>query len=187
MKNIFDILTEYGIEVPEDQKEAFGKAVLDNYRTIADYEKAVTARDTYKASLDEVNGQLEGFKDVNVDDLKNQIASLQKDLKDKDDEFASQLAERDFSDAIESAIREAGGRNAKAIKAILDLDALRSSKNQADDIKKALDGVKESDAYLFGQNEPINNGVRGTGSQGGKVEDMSSIRALMGLPAEKER
>ena len=76
MKNIFDILTEYGIEVPEDQKEAFGKAVLDNYRTIADYEKAVTARDTYKASLDEVNGQLEGFKDVNVDDLKNQIASL---------------------------------------------------------------------------------------------------------------
>ena len=37
------------------------------------------------------------------------------------------------------------------------------------------------------QNEPINNGVRGTGSQGGKAEDMSSIRALMGLPVEKEK
>ena len=32
MKNIYEILKSYGIEIPEDKKEAFGKEVLENNR-----------------------------------------------------------------------------------------------------------------------------------------------------------
>ena len=39
MKNIFDIMKEFGIEVPEDHKKDFEKAVLENYKTMADYDK----------------------------------------------------------------------------------------------------------------------------------------------------
>ena len=39
MKNIFEILKEYGLEVPEDKKKDFEKAVLENYKTVSDYEK----------------------------------------------------------------------------------------------------------------------------------------------------
>lgn len=38
MKNIFEIMKEYGLEVPEDKKKDFEKAVLDNYKTVSDYE-----------------------------------------------------------------------------------------------------------------------------------------------------
>lgn len=56
------------------------------------------------------------------------------------------------------------------------------------DINKALEDVKKSDGYLFGKNEPINNVVGGTGGNGGADiggDDVSAIRAAMGLPEKK--
>lgn len=54
MKNIFEILKEYGLEVPEDKKKDFEKAVLENYKTVTDYdnqtEKLNKANETIKAT-----------------------------------------------------------------------------------------------------------------------------------------
>ena len=36
MKNIFEIMKDYGLEVPEDKKKDFEKAVLENYKTAAE-------------------------------------------------------------------------------------------------------------------------------------------------------
>lgn len=190
MKNIYEILKDYGLEIPEDKKAEFDKAWKENYRTKAEYDKAVEQRDAHKSSLDEVNEKLKEFEGVDVADLKGQITKLQGDLKAKDDEYTAKEAERTFSESVKAAIKEAGGRNDKAIMALLDMDALRQSKNQSEDIKKALEAAEESDAYLFGVDEPINNavgltnGARGKGNGGNN--DMSAIRAAMGLPAEQK-
>ena len=48
--------------------------------------------------------------------------------------------------------------------------------------------MKKSDGYLFGANEPINNAVGGTSGDGGADiggEDMSVLRAAMGLSEKK--
>ncbi len=39
MKNIFKIMKDYGLNVPENQKKDFEKTVLENYKTIADYDR----------------------------------------------------------------------------------------------------------------------------------------------------
>lgn len=186
MKGIYEILAEFGLEVPEDKKADFDKAWKANYRTKAEYDRAVDQRDTYKTSLDEVNEKLNVFKDVDVDDLKNQIENLKGDLSKKDAEYAAKEADRVFNDTMKEAIRAAGGRNAKAVMALLDIDALKESKNQGEDIKKALEEAKESDAYLFGTDEPFLNPVGPTGGMGGGNDNIASIRAAMGLPAEKK-
>lgn len=188
MKNIYEILKEYGLEVPEDKKADFDKAWKENYRTISDYDKVVSQRDNYKTSLDDVNAQLEEFKDVDVKDLQGQIIKLQGDLKAKDDEYAAKEADRMFMDSVKEAVKTAGGRNEKAVIAMLDIDALKKSKNQSDDIKAALENVKKSDGYLFGANEPINNAVGGTNGEGGAdpgADDVAALRAAMGLPEKK--
>lgn len=67
--------------------------------------------------------------------------------------------------------------------ALLDIDSLKASKDQSTDIKKALDEVKKSDAYLFGTDEPFLNPVGPTGGSseiGG--DNVTAIRAAMGLP-----
>lgn len=189
MKNIYEILKDFELEVPEDKKADFDKAWKENYRTKADYDKVAGQRDDYKSSLDTVNAKLKEFDGVDVTDLKGQIATLQENLKKKDDEYAAKEAERLFNDTLDKAITEAGGRNAKAIRGLLDIEALKGSKDQTADIKKALDAAKESDAYLFGSNEPFYNPVGPTNNpEGGRGLDVgtASLRAAMGLPSEKK-
>lgn len=187
MKNIYEILADFGLEIPADKKNEFDKAWKENYRTKAEYDNAITKRDEYKTSLDSVNEKLKEFDGIDVNDLKGQITKLQDDLKAKDDEYAAKEADRVFNETLSEAIKTAGGRNAKAVMALLDVAALKASKNQSEDIKKALDSAKESDAYLFGANEPFLNPVGPTGGgTGGGTDSMASIRAAMGLPAEKK-
>lgn len=178
MKNIYDILKDFGLEVPEDKKADFDKAWKENYRTKAEYEKATSQRDEYKTSLDTVNAKLKEFDDVDVADLKGQITSLQDDLKKKDAEYAAKEADRAFNETLKEAIKAAGGRNDKAVMALLDVEALKASKDQSADIEKALNAAKESDAYLFGADEPFQNPVgatRGKPPMGNnkKLEDMT--------------
>ena len=178
MKNIYDILKDFGLEVPEDKRADFDKAWKENYRTKADYDKVAGQRDEYKTSLDTVNGKLKEFDGVDVADLRGQIEALQQDLKDKDAEYAAREADRAFNETLREAIKEAGGRNDKAVMALLDVEALKASKDQSADIKKALDAARESDAYLFGVGEPFQNPVGATGGKppmgnGKKLEDMS--------------
>ena len=58
MKNIYEILAEFGLEVPVDKKSEFDKLWKENYRTKADYDKVVEQRDNNKSSLDTVNEKL---------------------------------------------------------------------------------------------------------------------------------
>ena len=179
MKNIYEILKEFGLELPAEKKADFEKAWKENYRTKAEYDNAVTKRDEYKSSLDTVNERLKEFDGVDVKDLQSQIA--------KDAEYAKKEAERQFTGELSAAIKKAGGRNEKAVMAMLDMETLKASKNQSADIEAAIGAVKESDAYLFGSDEPFKNPVGSTGGNGGSggVDGVSALRAAMGLPENK--
>lgn len=59
-----------------------------------------------------------------------------------------------FDGRIRDAITAAKGRNAKAIAALLDVDALRASKNQETDIRAALEALKKDNGYLFESETP---------------------------------
>lgn len=185
MKKIYEILKEFGLELPDDKKDDFEKAMKSRYHTKVEYDNVVAKRDEYKSSLDEVNEKLKAFDGVDVADLKGQITKLQADMAAKDAEYAKKESERQFNDTLDKAISEAGGKNAKAIRALLDVDQLMQSKDQTEDIKKALEATKKSDAYLFGSDEPVNHPVL-PGGGGTADDDMSAIRMAMGLPAEKK-
>lgn len=179
-----DFLKGLGLE-----QEAIDKIMAENGKDIA-AEKAKTTkaegeRDRYKEQLDTATESLDKFKDADPAAMQGEIENLKQQLKDKDAEYAQKEADRVFSDMLKEAIKTAGGKNEKSVMALLDMDALKASKNQSEDIKKALETVKESDAYLFGSNEPINNPTTPTGGTGGG-DSFDAIRAAMGLPAEKK-
>ena len=84
MKNIFEIMKEYGFEVPEDKKKDFEKAMLETYKTATDYDnqtkKLETANDTIKANdiaMSDLQTKLDGFKDVDVSELNKRIEELE--------------------------------------------------------------------------------------------------------------
>ncbi len=85
MQNYEQILSELGIDIPEDKKSELKKKMAENYKTISDYNKVTEKRDEYKTSLDDLQGKLDAFKDVDVDDLKSQIATLTTNLQAEKD------------------------------------------------------------------------------------------------------
>lgn len=179
MENIFKIMKDFGIEMPEDKKKDFEKSVLENYKTVNDYNKQVEslnkANETIKANDDamkDLQTKLDAFKDVDVtelnktiDDLKAENARIEKDYKDKE-------AQRDFDDLIKDAITGAHGKNAKAITALLDVDTLMQSKNQKEDIAAAIKKLTEAEdsKMLFGEPEPQ---AKGGGNPIGDIGDNS--------------
>lgn len=180
-----EFLKELGLE-----KEVIDKILSENGKDV-EAEKSKVAkvegeRDKYKEQLETATEKLEQFKDVKPEELRETIEKLEQDLKDKDADYNAKEADRIFIEEVNKAIKDAGGRSEKAVLSMLDIEALKTSKNQTEDIKKALESVKESDAYLFGENEPINNPVVGaTGGTGGADSRVSTLRAAMGLPTEE--
>ncbi len=83
MQNYEQILSELGIEVPDDKKADLKKKMDENYRTKSDYDNVVKKRDEYKESLGVVEKKLDEFKDVDVADLKGKIDTLTTQLNDE--------------------------------------------------------------------------------------------------------
>ena len=193
MKNIFEIMKEYGLEVPADKQKDFEKAVLENYKTVTDYnnqtEKLAAANEKIKASdaaTEELKKKLEDFGDADVSALKQQITDLEEEKKKIETDYQGKLADRDFSDSLREGITAAKGRNVKAITALLDVDTLKKSKNQKEDITAALKELSEAEdsKMLFGEAEPQvqkQGNIIGAVSGGGDAAD-ARMRAVMGLP-----
>lgn len=139
-----------------------------------------------KSQLEEARNSLKSFEGIDVNNLQAEIAKLNQSLKDKDDEYNAKIAERDFNDLLNGAISSKGGKNVKAIIANLDVETLKASKNQKEDIESALETFKKDNDYLFNSDEPIKNPVGPTGNQGGNGNlDDNALRAIMGLPEKK--
>lgn len=193
MKNILEIMKEFGLEVPE----GFEKAVNDNYKTVADYEKqkdkldkandAINANDT---ALGDLKKQLEGFKDVDVTALNQRIADLEKEKTTLETDYQSKLSDRDFNDILKENIASLNGKNAKAITALLDMDTLKASKNQKEDIATALKGLSEAEdsKMLFGESKPqptgSGNPIGAIGAGMTLDQETIAARKVMGLPTE---
>lgn len=191
MKNIFEIMKEYGFEVPEDKKKDFEKAVLDNYKTVSDYEVQSEKLRNAEDKVTTLTQSLDKFKDVNVDELNTTIANLRTDLANKDKELTDKLADRDFNDLVKESIATAKGKNAKAITALLDLEKLKASKNQKEDITAALKTLAEAEdsKMLFGEAETVIGGGNPIGSvtKAGSQNGDAAMRAVMGLPPVAEQ
>ena len=73
-----------------------------------------------------------------------ELAKLQADLKAQADGFA-------FDNALDAAILGKKGRSVKAVRALLDLDALKGSKDRTADIAKALEDAAKANPWAFGE------------------------------------
>lgn len=157
-----------------------GKDIEAAKKPFADYE---TIKDQPKTAKD----GLKAFEGVDVNDLQSKIATLQGKLDGKDAEWQTKMDDMAFNGKIKDAIITAKGKNAKAIAALLDMDALKASKNQESDIKSALDALKNENGYLFEEERTPPPYAAGTGTHSFTnkyTPEENAIRAAAGLKTE---
>ena len=156
------------------------------------------AKAEYQPQIDGLTSQLTAAKDglkkfegIDVDKMQGEIQKLNKQIADNDAAYKQAMADRDFNDQLSGAITKAGGRNAKAISALLDIETLKKSTNHGKDIVAAIEAVKKDNDYLFTSDQPVKNPVGDTGGDGGNFNPasdayMAKVRAVMGVPLEKK-
>lgn len=202
MKNIEAILKEAGLEVTAEQLAAIDKAVKENYKTVSDYDKQKEKLESAEEKVKTLTASMEKFKDVDPAAMEKTIEDLKKELETKDSEYASKIADRDFEDVLKEAISSAKGKNAKAIRALLDLDALKASKNQKDDVAAAVKKLTEAEdsSFLFAKDDGDGDddagddaGVVGKADVIGTVKGgsgdnfLAGLRSSMGLSASTSK
>lgn len=95
--------------------------------------------------------QNNGSKDT--EQLQAEVTRLQGELTAQAEAHKKQLADVVFDHKLDTAIREARGRNASAIRAMLDLDALKDSEDQGAAIKTALAALQDGNGWAFDTGE----------------------------------
>lgn len=146
------------------EKEAIDKIMTENGSDIeaakGELEQAKAELEQTKTQLQEANTTIDGFKDY--DQVKAQVEEYKTKYEQSKTEYEAKITDMQFRASLEAAITAAGGRNAKAIGALIDIDALKASKDQTADIKAAIEACQKENGYLFGATEPINNPVGST-------------------------
>lgn len=156
MKDIVEILKSQGIEVSEDQAKAITKDVAANYKTISEYEKKVSKteaeRDSYKEQLDAANDTLQAFDGVDVKGMEQKIADYEKQVKDQKEDFEKKLYDRDFSDALNSAMGDYKFSSEYAKKSVMEeikAAGLKLIDGKIIGLNDMVDSIKEKDASAF--------------------------------------
>ena len=111
---------------------------------------------TQDTTIKDLKKDLDEFKDADVSGMKKKIENLEADIRTKDADHQKEIADRDFNDLLKEGIAASKGRNAKAITALLDVETLKASKNQKEDIAAALKALTEAEdsKMLFGEADP---------------------------------
>jgi len=130
------------------------KEELKGYIPKARFDEVNTEKNALQASLKERDGQLETLKNStgDVEGLKKQISELQTANKTAADAHAAEVKTLKVNAAVDAALATAKAKNAKAVRALLDLDKAKLAddgtvEGLADQIKK-LQGAEDS-KFLF--------------------------------------
>ena len=156
------IFAEANIEVPD---EVLSK-IITNYHNELDL--------ATEAKEQEVEAKYKDY--VSVEDATKLRTDLENSNKKYNDYVAS-VAARERNSAIESVIKDAKGKNTKAILSLLDDSKISFKDGKLTGLDEQIKALQESDAYLFGASESS------TKYSGGKPADNPSNGTPLSMEA----
>jgi hypothetical protein len=151
--------------------------ILDEHSRGIGAEKAKYADyDTIKTQLGEAQKTIKGLQDQDIEGARKSAKEWEEKYNQAIADHQKQMADMAFDQSLDTAIAGIKGKNAKAIKALLDMEALKKSTNQDADIKAALEALKKDSGYLFeeaAKAPPYAPGA-GAGGVGGAVDGVAA-------------
>lgn len=158
------IMAENGKDIAVEQKKA---------------EKVIQERDSYKlkaesleTQVNDANTEIQKFKDMDIDGIKKAADDWKETAEKAKADADKQISQMKFDYALSAALTGVKAKNAKAVKALLDMDGLKFNDGKIVGLDEQLAQIKADNDYLFESDEPAPEFVKGTnggsGSVGGK-------------------
>lgn len=159
-----EFLKNFKVGEQELPKEVIDAILDENGRDIEVARKPFADYDDLKTRLEEADKTIEGFKGMDIDAIRKEADDWKAKAEQAKEDADAKVAEVEFNSRLTAAITGARGKNAKAVMALLDLEALKTSKNQEADINAALEGLKKDSGYLFEEPQTPPPYAGGTGT-----------------------
>ena len=143
MQKLIETLGSFGIEIPEDKKADVKKALSEHYKNAGEVTKTLTKveseRDSWKERAETAENTLKSFDGIDPESIKGELATWKQKAADAEKEYNNKIYERDFADALKTALEDVEFSSASAKKAVMA------------DIKEA--GLKLKDGKILGLND----------------------------------
>lgn len=151
-----EFLKNFKVGDQELPKEIIDAIMAENGNDIEATKKLFADYDTIKQQLAAAQETIKGFEGQDIEGVRKSAAEWEERYKKAIAAHKQQMDDMAFDGILKDAITAAKGKSDKAIRALLDVDTLKASKNQANDIKAALESLQKDSGYLFGddQNAP---------------------------------
>ena len=135
------------------------------------YNETAEAKKKLEADLAARDAQLEELKKAagTSEELKKQIEQLQDENKKADEAWQTKLAQMQLDFALERALTAAKAKNAKAVKALLDMEKVKLDGDKLLGLEDQLKTIQQSDPYLFGESGKVGSGTNPPGAGTGEV------------------
>src|SRR5690625_561499 len=157
-----EFLREQGLT--EEQVEA---VIQEHGKTVNDIKEKAEQTESLESQIEDLNGQI-AERDQQLEDLSEkakdneeltaEINRLKDENKTATEELQSKLDQQAFEFTLDKALTNAGVRNPKAVKALLDTKSIKLDDDKLLCLDSQVETLKESDSYLFKTDEPEGNG-----------------------------
>ena len=178
----------------ETQKEDAKKIKLANlaageYTSTAKYNDLLKDRDTFKSGLSDANKQIEGFKNMKVEDIQKAADDYKAKFEQAEAQRVKDVDALKFTYSLENALKAAKAKNAKAVKALLKTEDLKLTDDGIIGLKEQLETIKKDNEYLFDTDDntsPSPTFGGGTGRQNQNTNTDDFIHKIMDIKPEKK-
>lgn len=144
----------YTEDIDKKVSEEIGKGFVAR----ADFNALNETKKALDGQIKDRDKQLDDLKKSSGDnaELQKQIEELQSQNKTVKAEYETNLKKVTLDSKIETALMGAKVKNTRAARALLDETKLSLDGNNLIGLDAQIEALKKSDAYLFGDNKPLN-------------------------------
>lgn len=174
MQKLIETLKSFGIEIPEDKQADVKKALSEHYKNAGEVSKTLTKvegeRDAWKNRAETAENTLKSFEGIDPESIKGELATWKQKAADAEKEYNDKIYERDFADALKTALEDVKFSSASAKKAVMaDIKGagLKLKDGKILGLNDLLEQMKKDDASAFvddDQNQAAQNQARFTTS-----------------------
>lgn len=196
MKNIRDIIGELGIELDEAKLGDLEKAVLENYRTVAEVENKQSRISELEQQLATANEALEAAKNADVSNadevqaMRDKIAAYEKADEERKAQTEEEKARQEFEEKFGKAVGDKQFVNDIVRGAVADKAYAIAKANPDMDVAAIL-GVIVGDAEGVWQNPQQSvkkmPSASGNGGSASGTQTIQNIEDLKGMSVEEIR
>lgn len=153
MSDISEILSNSGIEIPEEKREAFLKEFRTSYKSVAELDKLKEKKDSLETRLNELNDVVSGYKKIDIDGLKQQVNEWKEKYENVDKEYAAKINKQILTNAFNKFKFSSNTAKSGIFNSALNSDKIKFENDSVVGLEEFMKSMREQDPQAFIEEE----------------------------------